>query len=292
MVPPNSATDEIVIDDDLVQALGFEPATDDFFDADLDAGLSSDRLNNAAVETVIDLDSGTGSSSPTSTDLSPQATTLAPLAPPVPLVPTPLVAPAPGVPTSPPLVQVAGEQVVIPRRLAPDDAAIIDFRIESAKGRPKLKARKVRRVVRHIDPWSVLRFSVIFHVVLLGALLVASVLVWNAAELAGVVENIESLIAELASLDEFTIDESALFRVALVSAATLTLASSVLLVLLSVVFNLISDLTGGIRFTVIEEERVRTVRRAQAKAERVDSSTATAQDEGASTAAGPRISAP
>ncbi len=88
----------------------------------------------------------------------------------------------------------------------------------------------------------------------------------------GVVENIESLIAELASLEEFVIDESALFRVALVSSAMFTLASSVMLVLLSVIFNLISDLTGGIRFTVIEEERVRTVRRVQARAERISSS--------------------
>ena len=40
-----------------------------------------------------------------------------------------------------------------------------------------------------------------------------------------------------------------------------------LLVLLSVVFNLISDLTGGIRFTVIEEERVRLQQELQRRAE-------------------------
>ena len=250
MVPPNSAADEMIIDDDLVQALGFEPATDDFFTADL-AGLGPDT----ELETVIDLDTGRGASTPVKVVAEAAPSTLPPVV-------------AAGIPTAPPLIHVGGEQVVVPRRLAPDEAALIDFRIESTSGRPKLKARKVRRVVRHIDPWSVLRFSVIFHMVLFSALLIASVLVWNAAELAGVVENIESLIAELASLEEFTIDQSALFRVALVSAATLTLASSVLVVLVSVIFNLISDLTGGIRFTVIEEERVRTVRRAQAKAER------------------------
>lgn len=241
MVPPETAPDEIVIDDDLVQALGFEPATDDFFNVYQSNGSSPD-----AASTVIDLDTGTARSVVADSP--------------------PLIDEA--VPTAPPLAQPAQAPVVIPRRLAPDEAPAIDFRIEGGRGRPKLKARKVRRVVRHIDPWSVLRFSVIFHIVLFGALLLASVLVWNAAELAGVVENIESLIAELASLDEFTIDESALFRAALVSAAMLTLASSVLLVLLSVVFNLISDLTGGIRFTVIEEERVRVVRRAQVKAEK------------------------
>lgn len=253
MVPPNTASDELTIDDELVQSLGFEPATDEFFDLDnhpLDPGV--------VAETVIDLDSGTASSSPVA-----ELQTLAP---------TPTLIPG-VVPTGPPLAQpqiVQGEQIVIPRRLASDENTVIDFRIENAGGRPKLKARKVRRVVRHVDPWSVLRFSVIFHVVLFGALLVSAVLVWNAAELAGVVENLESLIAELASLEEFVIDESAVFNAAFVSAAMLTLASSVLLVLLSVIFNLISDLTGGIRFTVIEEERVRTVRRAQNRAKRED----------------------
>ncbi len=253
MVPPNTASDELIIDDELVQALGFEPATDEFFD------LADDPLDpEVEAETVIDLDSGTASSAPVA-----EVQTLSP---------APTLIPG-EVPTSPPTAQpqiVHGEQVVIPRRLASDENTVIDFRIENAGGRPKLKARKVRRVVRHVDPWSVLRFSVIFHVVLFGALLVSAVLVWNAAELAGVVENLESLIAELASLEEFVIDESAVFNAALVSAAMLTLASSVLLVLLSVIFNLISDLTGGIRFTVIEEERVRTVRRAQNRAKRED----------------------
>ena len=261
MVPPNAASDELVIDDDLVQALGFEPATDEFFDLD---GESFD--GDGRGETVIDLDSGTAHSAP----VLEQAPTVAPMPPAGPAV----------VPTAPPLVQpgttVPGQQVVIPRRLASDPSTVIDFRIENAGGRPKLKARKVRRVVRHVDPWSVLRFSILFHVVLFGALLLSAVLVWNAAELAGVVENLESLIAELGSLEEFVIDESAVFRAALVGAAMMTLASSVLLVLLSVVFNLISDLTGGIRFTVIEEERVRTVRRAQSKAIRAEKAAAAA----------------
>jgi hypothetical protein len=250
MVPPNTASDELVIDDDLVQALGFEPATDEFFDLDNDP-LGSDAFG----DTVIDLDTGTSRAAP----VADRPPTVAPLAPAGPV----------GVPTTPPVLQpgtVSNEQIVIPRRLASDPNTVIDFRIENAGGRPKLKARKVRRVVRHVDPWSVLRFSILFHVVIFGALLLSAVLVWNAAELAGVVENLESLIAELGSLEEFVIDESAVFRAAVVGAAMMTLASSVLLVLLGVVFNLISDLTGGIRFTVIEEERVRTVRRVQSKA--------------------------
>jgi len=127
----------------------------------------------------------------------------------------------------------------------------------SSKSRRRLRARKSRRVIRHIDPWSVLTFSVLFHMVVFAALLLSSVLVWNAAIASGMVENIESFIQELGDYETFEINADVMFRAAIVIAGMLTLASSVLVVLLTVVFNLISDLVGGIRVTVIEEETVR-----------------------------------
>jgi hypothetical protein len=125
----------------------------------------------------------------------------------------------------------------------------------------RVRARKVRRVVRHIDPWSVLTFSVLFHLCVFASLLLASVLVWNAAVAAGTIENIESFIRELGDYKEFEINGDVVFRSAMIIAGILTLASSVLAVLLTVVFNLISDLVGGIRMTVVEEETVRVRRR-------------------------------
>jgi hypothetical protein len=124
----------------------------------------------------------------------------------------------------------------------------------------RVRARKVRRVVRHIDPWSVLTFSVLFHLCVYAALLLASVLVWNAAVAAGTIENIESFISELGDYTTYEIKGDVVFRAAMVIAGILTLASSVLVVLLTVVFNLISDLVGGIRLTVVEEETVRVRR--------------------------------
>lgn len=134
--------------------------------------------------------------------------------------------------------------------------------------RQKVQARKVRRVVRHIDPWSVLTFSVLFHLCLFAALLLASVLVWNAAEAAGTIQNMEELIKDLGDYETFTIDGQEVFTAGVALAGVLTLASSVLLVLLTVVFNLISDLVGGIRITVIEEETVRVKRKKRSATKR------------------------
>jgi hypothetical protein len=129
--------------------------------------------------------------------------------------------------------------------------------IAPARRRQKLRARKSRRVIRHIDPWSVLTFSVLFHLCVFSAFLLASVLVWNVAVAADVITNIENFILELGDYETFEINADQVFRAAALIAGMLTLASSVLLVLLTVVFNLISDLIGGIRVTVIEEETVR-----------------------------------
>ncbi len=123
--------------------------------------------------------------------------------------------------------------------------------------RKQVRARKARRVLRHIDPWSILTFSVLFHLAFFAAMLLASVLVWNAAIASGTLENIENLIKDLGDYETYEINGDAVFRAAVIIAGMLTLASSVMVVLLTVVFNLISDLIGGIRITVIEEETVR-----------------------------------
>ena len=145
--------------------------------------------------------------------------------------------------------------------LAGDLASRVPQLVEhSLRKRSRVRARKVRRVVRHIDPWSVLTFSVLFHLCVFAALLLSSVLVWNAAVAAGTIENIENFIRELGDYTTFKINGDVVFRAAMVIAGILTLASSVMVVLLTVVFNLISDLVGGIRVTVVEEESVRVHR--------------------------------
>jgi len=98
---------------------------------------------------------------------------------------------------------------------------------------------------------------VLFHLCLFAALLLASVLVWNVAAEAGTIENMESFIRELGDYETFEIDGEAIFRAAVAIAGIMTLAASVLVVLLTVMFNLLSDLLGGVRITVIEEETVR-----------------------------------
>ncbi len=156
-----------------------------------------------------------------------------------------------------PLVDTGGDsnEALLDAEVAPAAVGVAPAR---SGYRPKrIRAKKTRRVIRHIDPWSVLTFSVLFHLALYAAFLLASVLVWKTLEASGMVENIEDFIIALGDYETYQINADVLFRAGVIIAGILTVASTILSVLLSVVFNLISDLVGGIRVTVLEEETVR-----------------------------------
>jgi hypothetical protein len=202
-----------------------------------------------------------------------------------------------------------------PRRLLDDP--------EPAVPRPprkaKVRARKVRRIVRHIEPWSVLKLSVLFFLSIFLIICVASAVLWNAARSAGAVDDVESFITSLgfgncediagdaattpettpSTIDGtgeqvvggadpsttvpaevqdetstlpdedgdcaegqrlvggFKFEDQQIFRAFALGGVVLVLAGAAASVVLALLFNLISDLTGGVRVTVLEEEPVR-----------------------------------
>jgi hypothetical protein len=182
-----------------------------------------------------------------------------------------------------------------------------------------VRARKVRRIVRHIEPWSVLKISLLFYAAVFVIIAVASTLLWNAARSAGAIEDVESFITEVggfgtcepidgeggtaattttlppddttppdqfdptgtettvapgevptdpeAELDddqdcregevlvgEFRFEDNKIFQAFVLGGIVLVLAGSAMNVVMVLLFNLMSDLTGGVRVTVLEED--------------------------------------
>lgn len=121
----------------------------------------------------------------------------------------------------------------------------------------KLRARKVRRLVRHVEPWSVLKIALIFYFCLWVILLIAGVMLWSLAVSSGMIDNVETFVTELFALESFTLNADQIFRASAIGGLVLVVAGAGFTVLMAVLFNLISDLTGGVRFTVVEEETAR-----------------------------------
>ena len=123
----------------------------------------------------------------------------------------------------------------------------------------RLRARKVRRLVRHIEPWSVLKVGLLFNFAMWIVAMVAGVLLWNAAVSSGVITDIEQFAEELFALEEFAFDGEQIFRAVALGGLVLAVTATGFMVLIAILLNLISDLTGGIRVTVVEEETARPI---------------------------------
>jgi hypothetical protein len=183
------------------------------------------------------------------------------------VAPVAFVPEAPEVPVQPAPVRTAAvpavAPVVVPAPLEEPAAMPYARRTEIPKVSRRLRwrarrprVRKVSRVVRRIDPWTVLKVSVIFWLLTYAVLLVAGVLLWNLANTTGTVENVEGFIRDLFALETFEFDGDRIFRASWVLGAVMVVAGTGLNLVGCVLFNLITDLVGGVRITVLEEEVV------------------------------------
>lgn len=108
-----------------------------------------------------------------------------------------------------------------------------------------------RRRVRHVDIWSVFKISLLFFFVCGIVWLVAVVIVWNVINAFGWVSQLEGLTGKLVG-GSFRLDTGTLLRAAvlidLVTVGGFTIGAT----LLAVLYNLISDVVGGVNLTVEE----------------------------------------
>jgi hypothetical protein len=124
--------------------------------------------------------------------------------------------------------------------------------------RQQFEARKVRRLIRHLDAWSVLKLSLVFFLSLWLVLIIASVIVWSVARGSGTIDKIESFVDSNFSTDWKFNGDFLLRQVGLIG-LVLTMAATLFTTIGAVMFNLISDIIGGVWITVIEEETARPV---------------------------------
>lgn len=118
-------------------------------------------------------------------------------------------------------------------------------------GRPRV--RRVSRVVRHIDPWSTFKVAGLFSLVFYVVLMTAGVMLWRVADSTGTIANVERWFTQF-GWETFELHGDEIFSAAWVIGLFLVVATTGVAVLMATIFNLISDVVGGIRLSVLEEE--------------------------------------
>jgi hypothetical protein len=206
-------------------------------------------------------------------ELPPTARTLAPVALATTAVvdaPTELLTPpvidAPPLPTDavPTMLLAPSTEVV---QFAPDDlldestGVVLPTRplqrpVTFRRGKPRV--RRVTRVVRHVDTWSVFKVAVVFNTILYTVCLVAGVLLWNVAHATGTVDNVEKFFEQF-GWSSFQFKGGEIYHGAWIAGLFAAIGLTGFAVLLATLFNLITDLVGGVRVSVLEEEVVARV---------------------------------
>ncbi len=201
---------------------------------------------------------------------------------------------------------------------APEPARSLSTRVQRAFRPAPARGRRVRRTVRHVEPWSVLKISLLFFSALFLIVCVASALLWTVARASGTLDDLERSITsygafgdcvpidgeepetepevsttvpegvdqvesetgattlpdedvtevdEPENIDEdedcpegqhlvgaFEFRDGRILQAFAFGGVVLVLAGTGAAVVLVLLFNLMSDLTGGVQVTVYEDE--------------------------------------
>lgn len=116
--------------------------------------------------------------------------------------------------------------------------------------------QRVRRVVRKIDPWTVLKVSFVFNAVMALVFVLGTVIFWSIFVNAGIPEKIDELALLIGLENGINLEGQTYFRVVVLLAVIGTIMMTGFFTLGAVMYNLISDLVGGVEFIVLEETAV------------------------------------
>ena len=119
----------------------------------------------------------------------------------------------------------------------------------------RTRVRTVTRVLRHLDPWSVFKVALLFSVVAYLVALTSGVMLWNVALATGTIDNVERWFTQF-GWESFELDGGEIYHNAWIGGLFAAVALTGGAVLAATMFNLVSDIVGGVRMTVLEEEVV------------------------------------
>ncbi len=116
-----------------------------------------------------------------------------------------------------------------------------------------MPVQRVRRVIRKVDPWTVLKVSLVFNGMMALVFVLGTVIFWSIFVNAGIPQKINDLAVLVGLENGINLDGAVYFRIVLLLSVIGTILVTGFLTLGAVVYNLISDLVGGIEVIVLEE---------------------------------------
>ncbi|HEY5202131.1 MAG TPA: DUF3566 domain-containing protein [Acidothermaceae bacterium] len=152
-------------------------------------------------------------------------------------------------------VAVTGTAIPVAAAVGGDASAVRPRPVQVATARRG--PRKARLVIKHIDPWTVMKLSFVVSVVMLAVCVVAVAIVYGVLGKMGVWTQINTLVNEVSPTTTSSALHSPVSAGRVVGVAAVIGAINVVLLtalstLGAAIYNLISDLVGGIEVTLTD----------------------------------------
>jgi hypothetical protein len=142
---------------------------------------------------------------------------------------------------------------VAPPAGAPATASpTVSARTPVARPSRKPQRRHARVVIRKVGPWSVFKMSLIFYFCVMLVILGAGVILYGMLGAIGALDSTQRLIRDLFADQTFVINGQWLFSRGLAIGLGMVVVWSLVNVFIAFLYNLISDLVGGIEVTLAE----------------------------------------
>lgn len=114
-----------------------------------------------------------------------------------------------------------------------------------------MAVRRVRRIIRKVDPWTVLKAAFVFNAIVGLVFVLGMQVMWSLVLQKGIPEKIVDLFEAVTIT--LTIDGPLYFRIVVILAIIGVIGMTAFMTMAAVIYNLISDVVGGVEVTVLEE---------------------------------------
>lgn len=118
------------------------------------------------------------------------------------------------------------------------------------------QVRRVRRIIRKIDAWTVFKVSAVLWLILALGLVLGLVMFWAVVDAAAIPQRITDFLITITLLDEGSApfaDTESFLRLAVFGSVAFAVLGCGMTTLMAVMYNLISDVVGGVEVVVLEE---------------------------------------
>jgi uncharacterized membrane protein len=144
----------------------------------------------------------------------------------------------------------ADQATVVPPAPAPAEAPA---RVERRRTEPSpTRSRRARVVLRKVEPWSVFKISFLFYLCVMVVIIGAMMILYAILGAIGALDSLTRLIRDLFADQSFEIHGGWLFTRGLSIGLVLVLLWTLINVFVVFLYNLLSDVVGGIEVTLSE----------------------------------------